>query len=482
MKSFGARIPTGLLTIPSSGGKWTGIIILGIFGFSAFLGLLIPLLGFDSGWTILALCLAISLFVGFIVITYSAARTRPWALAVFLAISVFVIEATFRRHEMSDRGFDGQTLLKLCIWGAALLIAFLATRNFFSSMFLGDIKWLTMFSLLGLVSITYSLAPAYTFGTGVAAISYCALAVCVAEHLSKRQILYSLLIGISVVLTLSLAMYVAGWGMTAPEGKSIVRLAGITGSPNGLGRAASLVLLIVAVLVFGYRVPLYSWRCLLPIGLALPCLILSDSRTATIALLAAFGICAIRWRPVLGFIVAAGGSAVALLIFNLDIPWEHLAKSLTRTGRFSEVTTLTGRTEIWYATWNAFLERPLLGYGFGTTKVLIPEVYRNYWGFTVTQAHNFFLQIAVTTGLVGLSLVLMALLRQTVAYFARPQPFPSLVFAYLMIYGVTEAGPLAPGPNILTLFWALSLCWDRVRGDHGDNEILNGIAQRKVII
>lgn len=464
MKSFSGPVPFNLPRV-QGGGLWKALVLLVVFGVAVFLGLLVPVLGFDSGLSVLTFFLTLSLVIGLVGVVYFAARSRTWALVLFLAISVFVIDATFRRRELTDQGLDAQTLLKLLIWSAALLIAFVATRKFTASMFRGDIKWLTMFSLLGLGSTFYSLTPAYTFGAGVAAISYCALAVCVAEHLTKRQILYSLLAGISIMLILSLAMYAMGWGMTVPTGGSTQRLAGLAGSPNGLGRTATLAVLVVGALMFRHQLSIYSWRCLVPLALALPCLALSDSRTALIAVIAAFGLYLLRWRAMLGVATIIAGSIVGLLLINLDIPWQQFGKSFARTGQFSEVTTLTGRTDIWNATWTAFLKQPLLGYGFGATKVLLPEVYRGYWGFTVTQAHNFVLQTVVTTGLVGLALVLMALLRQAIAYLKRPEPFSALVFGYLLIYGFTEPGPLGPAPNILTFFWALSLCWDRVRDD-----------------
>lgn len=471
MKSFGERIPFSLPTRQPDV-LWKGIILLGTFGVAAFLGLLVPLLGLDPG-SALAAFLAFSLIIGFFIVTYFAARSRPWALLIFLGISVFLIDATFRRRELAEQGLDLQTTLKIVVWSAALLIAFVATSKFFASMFRGDLKWLTMFSLLGLGSTVYSLTPAYTFGSGVAAISYCALAVCVAEHLTKRQILYSLLIGVSIILVLSLAVYVLGGGMTAPEAGSVMRLGGIAGSPNGLGRTASLAILVVGVLVFGHHLSFYSWRCLVPLGLALPCLVLSDSRTATIAVLAAFGLYFFRLRPLLGFIAATAGGVAVLLLFNLDIAWDDLGKSLARTGRVSEMTTLTGRTDVWYETWKAFLDQPLLGYGFAATRVLLPEVYRGYWGFTVGQAHNFILQTAVTTGIVGLGFVLMLLVRQAVAYITRIQLFSGSIFIYLLITGITEAGPAGPAPNLLYLFWALSLCWDRVRDDPLKIEIVD---------
>ncbi|MEO8992429.1 MAG: O-antigen ligase family protein [Nitrosospira sp.] len=480
LKNFSSPVAINLVRT-QEGGLWKVLVVSIAFGLAVLLGMLVPILGFNSASSVLILFLILSLVILLGTVTYFAIRSRTWALIFFLAISVFLIDATIRQRELTEQGFDMQSLIKFAIWCAALLIAFFSTRKFSSNMLRGDIKWLTLFSLLGLASTAYSLTPIYTFGAGIAAISYCALAICVAEHLTKQQILYSLLGAISIVLALSLAVFAFGDGMAASEGDSTIRLAGITGSANSLGRTASLAILVIAVLVFGHRLPLYSWRCLVPLGLALTCLLLSDSRTATLAVIAALGLYLLRLRPILGFTVVIAGAVSGLLLLNLNIPWEQFGKSLARTGRVSEMTTLTGRTEIWHATWTAFLEQPLLGYGFAATKVLLPEVYRSYWGFTVTQAHNFFLQTAVTTGLVGLAFVLMALIRQGIAFITRPQLFSGLIFIYLLVYGITEPGPIGPAPNILTLFWALSLCWDRVRDAPVAKEIIGAIPKKRKV-
>lgn len=446
-------------------GSLQGFFLALATALAIFVGLFIPFLGFQSGYSVLAVFLALGLLIGFAVVVYHAARGRQWALLVFLVLLVFLIDATFRKRELTDQSLDAQTLLKAGLWCSALLIAFFSTRRFVTSLFHGDIKWLTLFSLLALGSTAYSLTPAFTLGGGVAAVSYCAISVCAAAHLTRQQILYSLLVGMSIMLVVSLGMFAMGLGMTALENGPAIRLAGIAGSPNGLGRTASLVILVVGVLVVAHRLPIYSWRCLIPIGLAVSCLILSDSRTSTVAIVAAFGFYLLRQRPVTAFFVAVAAGFTSLMLLNMDVPWQELMTYVTRTGRISEMTTLTGRTDIWYATWNAFLERPLLGYGYGSTKVLLPEVYRGFWGFTVSQAHNLYLQTLVTTGLVGLLLVLMALLRQIVGYITHPQPFPAFVVIYMMTYGLTEPGPIATSPNILTFVWALSLCWERIRED-----------------
>lgn len=100
--------------------------------------------------------------------------------------------------------------------------------------------------------------------------------------------------------------------------------------------------------------------------------------------------------PLLGMLVAIG------LLYGLYQAWLHTLEG--------EDITLTGRTEIWAYVWRGFLERPLGGWGYGS-----------YWGIgeaspnlregsgiaRVTQAHNGYLDLLATIGLVGLGLTLL---------------------------------------------------------------------------
>ncbi len=46
---------------------------------------------------------------------------------------------------------------------------------------------------------------------------------------------------------------------------------------------------------------------------------------------------------------------------------------LTRSGSVSELTTLTGRTEIWAVAADLIAQRPLLGWGYNGTEQLIAD-------------------------------------------------------------------------------------------------------------
>jgi O-antigen ligase len=71
--------------------------------------------------------------------------------------------------------------------------------------------------------------------------------------------------------------------------------------------------------------------------------------------------------------------------------------------------TFTGRDEIWRFTLDYVARRPVVGFGyqaFWQTDDLVSKWTYLEWGYRASEAHNGYLDIAVTTGVVGLVLVL----------------------------------------------------------------------------
>lgn len=81
----------------------------------------------------------------------------------------------------------------------------------------------------------------------------------------------------------------------------------------------------------------------------------------------------------------------------------------TITSAYGKDTTFSGRTDIWEASWAAFLERPWLGYGFAGLfgrENLTPKtaaIWRHV-GFEASHAHNGALDLALQIGLIGLAI------------------------------------------------------------------------------
>ena len=93
--------------------------------------------------------------------------------------------------------------------------------------------------------------------------------------------------------------------------------------------------------------------------------------------------------------------------------------------RFMSDPTFTGRDEIWRFALDNVAKRPLFGFGFeafwGMPDLVNAWSYQESWGYRASDAHNGYLNLAVTTGLVGLALSLCWIILQPFADHRRAQ-------------------------------------------------------------
>lgn len=154
-------------------------------------------------------------------------------------------------------------------------------------------------------------------------------------------------------------------------------------------------------------------RRLIWLGLVIPALalvLLSTSRTALLASFIAIagpGMIAMARRDAASSAIAVmtGVVGVALGVLVIVIGPGVLLEALGRDA------TLTGRTDIWIALMRQIAERPLLGFGYGVFWQV--EMGPAHWvrletSWPVPTAHNGWIETALATGLVGVSIAAIA--------------------------------------------------------------------------
>jgi O-antigen ligase len=114
-----------------------------------------------------------------------------------------------------------------------------------------------------------------------------------------------------------------------------------------------------------------------------------------------------RVRPAVGAAVVV----VTLAVFNLCSVGTVLFEPIrAMVESFLPDATFTGRTEIWQLALDAVARRPFTGYGFsafwGTDQVLYGLGETSTWVNAATDAHNAYVNLAVTIGVPGLILAL----------------------------------------------------------------------------
>lgn len=175
--------------------------------------------------------------------------------------------------------------------------------------------------------------------------------------------------------------------------------------------AGFLVLAIPTILIF-HRAGIIKWLTLGAIGV-----LLVGSTSATGVSAAFFATVAWVWLR-LYHMQAKEDRRDSTLLFlvsvvgALGVIAAALSSIATITSAYGKDTTLSGRTQIWEASFDAFIRQPWLGHGFGglffreQVSVETAEIWRQV-GFDNSHAHNGPLDMALQIGLVGLAIFLV---------------------------------------------------------------------------
>lgn len=244
---------------------------------------------------------------------------------------------------------------------------------------------------------------------------------------------------------------------------------------NALGFGASLAFWLSFVpAIGGRRALLWLLRLLLVAIVAL-----SWSRNAMVSL--AIGGLVRAWlvqsrRPLEGYhlrwaLLAGVGAVVVLvgLLLSLNVKGVvDAALAFNRTTSLATVTRLAGRAEIWPLAVQKILADPLttvFGHGFGASRLVLNDG-RDLIGFYAANAHNTILEVALTTGIVGLlaffaMVVLFArwLVRYPLLERMAPQGMAlraAVAFTIIAIHSVTES-IMGTRLGPVTLLWVFYL-------------------------
>ncbi|MEM7455856.1 MAG: O-antigen ligase family protein [Planctomycetota bacterium] len=245
------------------------------------------------------------------------------------------------------------------------------------------------------------------------------------------------------------------------DGEFFVRMGGL-GHPNTLGQFSGVTIVLGAILWVYYDAR-SLWRALIIVSAA-GCLVASLSRGSTvataIALLIAFRSFffsreMLQYWVLLAILAIFG--MIGLLMIGDPIGYvEGKLTSLTKSGEVSELTTATGRSEIWAYTLRLIAEQPLLGYGATCSKFLLEDY--------VSYAHNMVLNVALNAGaFAGLSVVGFFVYRIREC-FHRFHPIDGLLI-FLMINGFVENVAFTNLPGMPTIMLFTSVVFWQLKGD-----------------
>ncbi len=144
---------------------------------------------------------------------------------------------------------------------------------------------------------------------------------------------------------------------------------------------------------------------------------------------------------------------------------ESLADIASRSGEANELSSLTGRVDIWGYAWNECLASPLVGYGYGASRFALQEDPNYPFKFEANHAHNLWLNTVLTTGFPGALLLLAMVVHLLLMNLRRPSAVPSIALGLIVVSSVTEPLLYTPMPHAHMFIWLIAVFWQQMGMD-----------------
>jgi exopolysaccharide production protein ExoQ len=404
---------------------------------------------------------ALPLVAGGIVLVWGVLHGNRLASLLLLACTIFLMHAVFRVRDYQDKDVDFQVLIKIGLWITVAGIALLHARRWIGIL-RNPVNLPCALFLIWLLATTFvSPNPAYTAVSAFTIFSCVVFSAYIFSTFDAVDAFATIVVAIMLFCAVSIVVY-----FVLPEfGRYVYwvnnerfispRLAGIAGSANNMALIAAFGLVVTGLYVREFHA---MNRLFVPLSVLLcgAALLMTNSRAplamALIILLATY---TFTWRRLYAGVFLI---SVALLLLALILPFgqETFLKAVSRSGDIGEVTSFTGRTEIWYGVLKLVEMQPLMGYGYASSVFVLPQ-YVNEIGFTTSHAHNLMLQLLLTTGWVGVILFTLSVMGVALRAAVYKDRIAFAMMAFVLLNGITESSGFTTLANICSLAFGIAV-------------------------
>ncbi len=370
----------------------------------------------------------------------------------------------------TTEGLIGVQISCFAIYAISLCLSCLRWKNFIYAATRD--KFLLILIGITVASVLWSDAPELTTRRGIAILGTTLFGWYFAcRYTLKEQLqLFAWSLGISAVLSVLLAIGLPSYGVMSTQegGAHAGKWRGVYVHKNVLGRTMVLSTVVFLLIASGSRK--YRWLAWTLVALSVILILLSNSKTALILLLAFLVFLrlsrTLRWHyNVLIFllmtVVVVIASVGILLVGNLDNIADATGLDLS----------LTGRTDIWAAAFDKILERPWLGYGYGGFWLGLDGESRYIWlatKWTAPHSHNGFVDLCLDLGFIGLFFYLLSFLNNCIQAVRLVRSsrtsegfWPLMYLTYLLLANLTESSILRQNDLSWVLYVALSVSMNK---------------------
>jgi O-antigen ligase len=343
----------------------------------------------------------------------SARRYLRFALVLWW--SLLVSEVLFYRQGSDEAAFAGNfsaaAYYEAIFWGGiflALLVIMIRGLAYLRGSFSRGNKWLSLFALVALFSVSYSPRPFYSLAWAfkllvvVLVLLFCSNTICDLNDIER--FFWATFWGFVVLTLVPIARTFAN-PATAFEGGRINDLA----SPTGLAASAGTLFLLALTLNYLQK---SAWLVGSVIVGATAMLMTGGKAGIIAGVVSLMVFFALQKRVGAGFGWVLGVAVLGCVVLATT-PLASYFTTYQEQGQFS---TLTGRTDLWTAGVGAITQHPILGNGYAAARFLSVQVEGIFAG--AGHLHNGFLEALYGNGIFGLVPVLamhVAVLRNVAA-------------------------------------------------------------------
>lgn len=379
--------------------------------------------------------------------------------------------------DKTDVGLDVQVLAKLGLIGLGGLYGaygFITRPKVRKILFSFPMIWLMIIGLFYFIAIPFSISPQNSLVSTVSIAAVTLMTVMALDHLGLMKTMQAMFFGMAMFICFSWVFYIAfpSIGVLVEPvagGQFLYRMSGIAHS-NTLGQYGALTVIMSLILYFGYNQRHYA---ILGIGvLAFLALYFSFSRTSLMALMVslpfAFRHLFIKKEYFNLYLLAAAVMLVAILIMGttMDVGtvfWDKLESTLSKSEGSDDLTTATGRADIWAYAIRLLQDQPVTGYGAATQRFHLVE-FSSY-------THNLFLNIAFSGGVFAAISALLMILGRLRSLFHNRHPFVDAIIVFIVVNGLFENVIFSILAGLPTMLWVIALSWPLLQDDPAVKEL-----------
>lgn len=363
--------------------------------------------------------IGVTLLITVLVVVGSAMSLSPLRGAcLLLGMCIVLVDGNFRVNVTGQIDFDYQIIGKLSLYAMSLLYALLFIQRSAVSLLNG---LALLYTLALTLTAIYAVEPLVALGGAFILWSQVLLSFAIGTRTTTtealeqvwRAVFYSVFVKIAACWVLFLVNPSAALLNDDPmvhriNEFSFPRFAGYLG-PNGIGFSAALLATLSLV----------SWlnairrRDRIMAGLvsflSAVSVVCSQSRTGLAALLVGvLVVTAFQHRRLFYVTVLASTVLTGYLFFYHG---DRLLGYATRGRSLDSLSSLEGRTGIWSALGREILEAPILGYGYGSARTIVPQLQTGNVFQALYAAHNMFYESMLNGGIAVTMLLVIMIVR-----------------------------------------------------------------------